>query len=54
MLESAINYCRAAGLGVRGGNVGGALTLAIAGAALAEGGRFVLAESICPPPTGSN
>ena len=49
MLESAINYCRAAGLTVKGGNVGGALTLAIVGAELAEGGRFVVAQ---PEPAG--
>ncbi len=47
MLESAIGYCRAAGLVVKGGNVGGALTLAIVGAELAEDGRFMVAE----PPT---
>jgi hypothetical protein len=34
ILESAINYCRSAGLAVKGGNVGGALTLEIAGAEL--------------------
>ena len=46
MLESAIGYCRAAGLTVKGGNIDGRLTLAIVGAALAEGGRFVVAEPV--------
>jgi hypothetical protein len=51
MLESAINYCRAAGLTVKGGNVGGALTLAIVGAVLADSGRFVV-KLAQPEPAG--
>ncbi len=46
LLASAVSYCQSAGLTVRAGNVGGALTLAIDGAALAgDPARFELSEA---------
>ncbi len=45
ILESAVMYCKQAGLDVRAGNVGGALALTIGGAALAhDPARFVPTE----------
>jgi hypothetical protein len=52
MLESAINYCRAAGLIVKGGNLGEVLTLAIVGAELAEDGHFTVKAAAQPEPAG--
>jgi hypothetical protein len=46
ILESAINYCRQAGLDVRAGNIPGGLALTIGGAELQRtesGARFVVA-----------
>ncbi len=46
LLESALKYCRAAGVTVKGGNVDGGLTLYVAGVELVQNRELRLTEEI--------
>jgi hypothetical protein len=53
ILESAINYCRQAGLDVRAGNVAGKLALTIGGAQLLRDGESARLVPTAPGPIES-